>query len=88
MARSPSSSQLPLCLSRYFDDFDHKSIYSHVSMADFLTPTAMRFSGSSRASCAVDQGRLPVNALLIRAWLASPWKPIGKADAGRARPRR
>jgi len=73
----------------YFDDFDHKSIYSHVSMADFLTANGYEvFRVEPRFMPLSIKGRLPVNALLIRAWLASPWKPIGKQMLVRARPRR
>ena len=72
----------------YFDDFDHKSIYSHVSMADFLTANGYEvFRVEPRFMPLSIKGRLPVNALLIRAWLASPWKPIGKQMLVRARPR-
>ena len=73
----------------YFDDFDHKSIYSHVSMTDYLVangyevllvePRFMPLSGKSR---------LPVKPFLIWAWLVSPFKPIGKQMLIRARPRR
>jgi SAM-dependent methyltransferase len=72
----------------YFDDFDHKSIYSHVSMADYLTANGYEvFRIEPRFMPLSIKGRLPVNALLIRAWLASPWKPIGKQMLIRARPR-
>lgn len=73
----------------YFDDFDHKSVYSHVSLPDFLTASGFKV-------CTVEprfmplsvKGRLPVKSFLIRAWLASPWKPIGKQMLVRARPQR
>ena len=73
----------------YFDDFDHKAVYSHVSLADFLDAngydvflTEPRFMPLSLRS------RLPVTPFLIRVWLASPLKPIGKQMLVRARPRR
>jgi SAM-dependent methyltransferase len=73
----------------YFDDFDHKSIYSHVSMADYLSANGYEvFRVEPRFMPLSIKGRLPVNPLLIRAWLASPWKPIGKQMLVRARPRR
>lgn len=63
----------------YFDDYTHISVYSHVSLADFLaangfTVTAMhpRFLPLSIKS------RLPVSPVLIRAYLMSPIKPLGK----------
>jgi SAM-dependent methyltransferase len=73
----------------YFDDYTHISVYSHVSLADFLTANdfdvvhiAPRFMPLSVKS------RLPVSSWLIRAYLASPIKPLGKQMLVRARPRR
>ena len=71
----------------YFDDYTHVAIYSHVSLTDFLgangyevIEVAPRFMPLSVKS------RLPVSPWLIRAWLASPIKPIGKQMLIRARP--
>ena len=73
----------------YFDDFDHKSIYSHVSLADFLVANGYEvFRVEPRFMPLSVKGRLPVNRFLIRAWLASPVKPIGKQMLVCARPRR
>jgi SAM-dependent methyltransferase len=73
----------------YFDDFDHKSIYSHVSMADYLVANGYEvFVVEPRFMPLSVKGRLPVKPLLIRAWLASPVKPMGKQMLIRARPRR
>src|SRR3954471_14787230 len=73
----------------YFDDFDHKSVYSHVSLADFLVSHRYDvFLVEPRFMPLSVKGRLPVKPLLIRAWLASPLKPIGKQMLVRARPRR
>lgn len=72
----------------YFDDFDHKSIYSHVSLADYLTANGYEvFLVEPRFMPLSVKGRLPIKPLLIRAWLASPLKPIGKQMLIRARPR-
>lgn len=72
----------------YFDDFDHKSIWSHVSLADFLTANGYDvFLVEPRFMPLTVKSRLPVSPLLIRAWLASPFKPIGKQMLVRARPR-
>jgi len=73
----------------YFDDYDHKSIYSHINMADFLVANGWEV-------CLVEprfmplsmKGHLPIHPILIRAWLASPIKPMGKQMLVRARPRR
>ena len=73
----------------YFDDFDHKSVYSHTSMRDFLTANGYDvFLVEPRFMPLSMKGRLPVHPLLIRAWLASPIKPTGKQMLLRARPRR
>jgi SAM-dependent methyltransferase len=71
----------------YFDDFDHRGIYSHISLADFLTANGYevflvepRFMPLSLKSC------FPVHPFLVRAWLASPIKPLGKQMLVRARP--
>lgn len=72
----------------YFDDFDHKSIYSHISLADFLVANGFEvFLVEPRFMPLSVKGRLPVRPLLIRAWLASPVKPFAKQMLIRARPR-
>jgi SAM-dependent methyltransferase len=71
----------------YFDDYDHKSVYSHVSLADYLTANGYEvFQVEPRFMPLSVKGRLPVSPFLIRAWLASPIKPIGKQMLIRARP--
>jgi SAM-dependent methyltransferase len=73
----------------YFDDFDHKAVYSHISLADYLTANGYEvFDVRPRFMPLSVKGRLPVSPFLIRAWLASPFKPIGKQMLVRARPRR
>jgi hypothetical protein len=73
----------------YFDDFDHKTIYSHVSLSDYLEANGYDvFLVEPRFMPLSLKGRLPVKPYLIRAWLASPIKPTGKQMLVRARPRR
>jgi hypothetical protein len=73
----------------YFDDFDHKSVYSHVSLADYLAANGYEvFRVEPRFMPLTVKSRLPVKPFLIRAWLASPVKPMGKQMLVRARPRR
>jgi hypothetical protein len=73
----------------YFDDFDHKSVYSHISLADFLVANGYEvFLVIPRFLPLSIKSRLPVTPLLIRAWLTSPFKPIGKQMLVRARLRR
>ncbi len=73
----------------YFDDYTHVSVYSHVSLADFLTAynyevieTRPRFLPLTIKS------RLPVWPFLIQAYLVSPFKPMAKQMLIVARPRR
>jgi SAM-dependent methyltransferase len=76
-----------LAYKEYFDDYTHISVYSHVSMCDFLQangyeilecqPGFLPFSVISR---------LPVNRNLIRLYLLLPWKPLAKQMLVRAVP--
>ena len=73
----------------YFDDYTHIAVYSHVSLCDFLAArdfdvicVAPKFMPLTVKS------RVPVSPWLIRAYLASPIKPLGKQMLVRARPRR
>jgi SAM-dependent methyltransferase len=76
-----------LCYKEYFDDYTHISMYSHLSLADFLQahgyqilecrPGFLPFSVVSR---------LPVHRLLIRLYLLSPWKPLARQMLVRAAP--
>ena len=73
----------------YFDDFDHKVAYSHVSLPQYLESQGWEvFVVEPRFMPLTVQGSMPVHPLLIRVWLASPWKPIGKQMLIRARLRR
>jgi hypothetical protein len=71
----------------YFDDFDHKSVYSHISLTDYLTANGYEvFLVEPRFLPLSLKSRFPVKPVLIRAWLASPIKPMGKQMLVRARP--
>ena len=73
-------------IREYFDDFDHKSVWSHVSLADFLMAHGYEvFRVEPRFMPLSVKSRLPVKPWLIRAWLASPVKPMGKQMLVRAR---
>jgi hypothetical protein len=72
----------------YFDDYTHVAIYTHVSLCDVLRASGFdivdvkpRFLPWSIKS------RWLVRESLIRAYLASPIKPMGKQMLIRARPR-
>ena len=72
----------------YFDDYTHVSIYTHVGLSDLIRANGFevievrpRFLPSSI------KVRLPVSETLIRAYLASPIKPLAKQMLIRARVR-
>ena len=73
----------------YFDDYTHISVYSHISIADFLTANDYEvFEVRPRFLPLTVKSRLPVSPLLISLYLKSPFKPMGKQMLLRARPRR
>ena len=73
----------------YFDDFDHKTAWSHISLPDFLTAQGWVVDEvRPRFMPLTVKSRLPVSASLVRLWLASPWKPGGAQMLIRAVPPR
>ena len=71
----------------YFDDYTHISVWSHVSIADFLAANGFRVETiSPRFLPLTIKSRLPTHPLLIKAYLASPVKPLGKQMLVVARP--
>ena len=65
---------------QYFDDYTHLSIYSHVSLSDFLSAqgyTVLEVHPRFLPLLTI-KSRLPVSPLLIQAYLLSPIKPMGK----------
>jgi hypothetical protein len=75
--------------AEYFDDYTHISVYSHISLADFLRANGYEvFDIRPRFLPLTIKSRMPVAPWLIGAYLASPVKPLGKQMLLRARPRR
>jgi SAM-dependent methyltransferase len=73
----------------YFDDYTHVSVYSHLSLADFLTANGYEvIQVIPRFLPLTVKSRLPVSPWLIAAYLSSPVKPLGKQMFIRARPQR
>jgi SAM-dependent methyltransferase len=71
----------------YFDDYTHITVYSHISLADFLRAHGWEvIEVRPRFLPLTIKSRLPVSPLLIAAYLASPVKPMGKQMLIRARP--
>jgi SAM-dependent methyltransferase len=72
----------------YFDDYTHVSVYSHISLADFLTAHGYEvLTVAPRFLPLTVKSRLPVSSWLIRAYLASPIRPLGKQMLISARPK-
>jgi SAM-dependent methyltransferase len=70
----------------YFDDYTHISIFTHVTIVDFLKANGFdAFEIRPRFLPLTVKSRLPVSPWLIRAYLASPIKPLAKQMLIRAR---
>ena len=73
----------------YFDDFTHVSIYSNISLPDFLTSNHYDvLDVKPRFLPLTIKSRLPVWPALIRLYLALPLKPFGKQMLVTAKPRK
>jgi SAM-dependent methyltransferase len=73
----------------YFDDYTHVSIWSHVSLADFLAANGWEvIETRPRFLPLTVKSRLPVWPPLIGLYLKLPFKPLGKQMLLRARPRK
>jgi SAM-dependent methyltransferase len=71
----------------YFDDYTHVSVYSDRSLCDFLEAHAFRVIECRPRFLPLSvKGRLPVKPALIRLYLRSPFKPLGKQMWIRATP--
>jgi SAM-dependent methyltransferase len=72
----------------YFDDYTHRTIYSHLSLRDFLEANSYEvIDCAPRFVPLTLKSRLKVSPSLIRLYLMSPVKPMGKQMLLRARPR-
>jgi SAM-dependent methyltransferase len=70
----------------YFDDYTHVSVYSHVSLADFLTANGYEvIDVRPRFLPLTVKSRMPVWPPLIGLYLNSLFKPLGKQMFVRAR---
>lgn len=77
------------CYANYFDDYTHITIWSHVSLADFLSVNGYEVTEvHPRFLPLTIKSRLPVWAPLIGAYLNSPIRPMGKQMLLSAKPRR
>jgi SAM-dependent methyltransferase len=63
----------------YFDDYMHVTIYSHRSLSDFLAAQGFRVIECRRRFLPLTvKSALPVWPILLRLYLALPFKPLGK----------
>jgi hypothetical protein len=73
----------------YFDDYTHRTVYTHTSISDFLGAHGFEvIDCRPRFLPLTVKSRLPVSPALIRLYLAFPWKPLGKQMFIRARLKR
>jgi SAM-dependent methyltransferase len=71
----------------YYDDYTHVTVYSDRSLCDFLGAHGFEvFDCRPRFLPLTIKSRWPVSPWLIRAYLASPFKPLAKQMFLRARP--
>jgi SAM-dependent methyltransferase len=71
----------------YFDDYTHISVYSDISLSDFLSAHGFRVITCHPGFLPLTiKSRLPVSRNLIRLYLNLPWKPLGKQMLLQARP--
>ena len=67
------------CYREYFDDYTHIAIYTEKSLCDLLAANGFRIERCEpRFLPLTIKSRFPVHPLLIRLYLASPFKPLGK----------
>jgi SAM-dependent methyltransferase len=75
------------CASEYFDDYTHISIWSHVSLKNFLIANGYNVTLIlPRFLPLTIKSRFPVIPQLIAMYLKSPFKPFGKQMLLFARP--
>ena len=75
-----------LAYKEYIDDYTHVSVVSGVSLCEFLAANGFQVLEFSAGFLPLSvKSRFPVSRLLIRLYLASPWKPAAKQMLVRAR---
>lgn len=73
----------------YFDDYTHVSVYSHISIRDFLLAHEYEIVElKPRFLPLTVKSKLPVKPWLIKAYLACPFKPMGKQMLVKAKVKR
>lgn len=73
----------------YFDDYTHITVYSHVTMCDFLQTCGYEIvECKPRFTPLTVKSKVKISSLLIWLYLKSPVKPLGKQMLIVARPRK
>lgn len=69
-----------LAYKEYFDDYTHVSVYSDLSLADFLAANGFTVTQNVPAFLpfSIKSSKGPVRPWLIKLYLSSPWKPLAK----------
>ena len=76
-----------LAYREYFDDYTHVTVYSDISLCDFLRANGYRVISSTPGFLPLSlKSRFPVAAWLIRFYLLLPWKPFAGQMLVRAEP--
>ena len=66
-----------LCANNYFDDWTHKSIFSHLSFSDLLAANGYVVEKCCKKFLPFSfKSRFPINRLFTRLYLCSPYKPF------------
>lgn len=74
------------CYREYFDDYTHVTVFSDISLCDFLEANGFEVVECRGKFLPLTiKSRIPVSRLGIRLYLMSPWKPMGKQMLVRAR---
>jgi SAM-dependent methyltransferase len=67
------------CSAEYFDDYTHRTPFSHVSLRDFLEARGWRVSELiPRFVPLIMKGWMPLHPLLTRLYLKSPIRPLAR----------
>jgi SAM-dependent methyltransferase len=67
------------CAKTYFDDYTHRTIYTHVSLPDFLRAQGFRIERVEPRFLPFSMHtRAPMWRPLVWAYLRAPWRPLAK----------
>jgi SAM-dependent methyltransferase len=66
------------CASKYFDDYTHRTAFSHISFSDLLQVAGFKVSVNIPRFLPFSfKSRFPIFGLLVRLYLSLPFKPMG-----------